>query len=465
MRPHEEDSTGAQTHTHSAPAQRQVVAMWPGGSVTRELPPGGRLTIGRSTRCDVAVDHPSVSREHAVFHGGPPLAIEDLGSTNGTGINGVRAARGPRALEGGEVITIGAAVLVVCGAPLDDAAGPKGDGGASRARGAGPVVVDPAMKEVHRIAELVAKGPLSVILLGETGAGKEIVAGAIHRASPRARSAFVRVNCAALPEPLLESELFGHERGAFTGATQTKPGLLESAHGGTVFLDEIGELPLAMQAKLLCVLETREVTRVGALRPRLVDVRFVAATNRDLAALVRDGGFRQDLYFRLNGITLTVPPLRSRTTEIAPLANAFVAAACRDAGRPELPLADDALARLRSHPWPGNVRELRNVIQRAVALCTGDRIEAAHLALEAPLPEAPPTARSGLPTIPAPPLRDEARGAASAVERQRIADAIERCGGNQTRAAKMLGISRRTLVTRLTEYGFARPLKGASEEE
>ena len=460
MRPHEEDLTGAQTHTHSGPAARQVVAMWPGGSLSRELPPGARLTIGRSTRCDIAVDHPSVSREHAVFHGGPPLAIEDLGSTNGTSVNGVRtAARGLHPLDGGEVVTIGAAVLVVCGAPVEPPPPGRRGGLAGRPRELGPVIADSVMKEVHRIAELVAKGTLSVILLGETGVGKEIVAAAIHRASPRASSTFVRVNCAALPEALLESELFGHERGAFTGAAHTKPGLLESAHGGTVFLDEIGELPLAMQAKLLCVLETREVTRVGALRPRQVDVRFLAATNRDLAALVREGGFRQDLYFRLNGISLTLPPLRRRPSEIEPLASAFAAGACREAGRAELPISSEARAWLAAHSWPGNVREMRNVMQRAVALCTGDTIEVHHLAPELAFEAPPPTTRRAASA----PLRDAARSAADAVERQRIAETMERCGGNQTRAAKLLGISRRTLVTRLSEYGFARPLKGATE--
>jgi DNA-binding NtrC family response regulator len=324
------------------------------------------------------------------------------------------------------------------------------------------VVVDPAMKEIHRVAELVAKGSLSVILLGETGVGKEVVAAAIHRASPRASLPFVRVNCAALPEALLESELFGHERGAFTGATQTKAGLLETAHGGTVFLDEIGELPLGMQAKLLHVLESREVTRVGAVRPRTVDVRFLAATNRDLAARVKDGAFRQDLFFRLNGICLTIPPLRKRPSEIGPLARELTLVACGEVGREELAISDAARAWLASHDWPGNVRELRNVMHRAVALCTGDVIEVAHLVPEIGFTTIPAPA----PTEPSPtPMKEAAQRAASAAERERIADAMDRCGGNQTRAAKMLGISRRTLVSRLTDYGFARPLKGAIDDE
>jgi transcriptional regulator with PAS, ATPase and Fis domain len=281
----------------------------------------------------------------------------------------------------------------------------------------------------------------------------------------------VGVNCAALPDALLESELFGYERGAFTGAVQAKPGLLEIADGGTLFLDEIAELPLPMQAKLLRVLESREVTRVGGLRSRSIDVRFVCATNRDLLSLVRTAAFRQDLYFRLNGISLVIPPLRQRKTEIPPIVRTFLDEACREAGRASMAITDDAMARLVAHDWPGNVREVRNVIERAVTLCTGGTIDLHHLP--------PPESGFGQPggidaaqraTVPVPPqpsappeaalgLHEAARRAAQSIERRRIAEAMERCGGNQTRAAQLLRISRRTLVARLTEYGFARPLK------
>jgi len=333
----------------------------------------------------------------------------------------------------------------------------------------------------------VAKGELSVILLGETGTGKDVIADAIHRRSARAAEPYVRLNCAALPDALLESELFGYERGAFTGAMQAKQGLMEVADGGTLFLDEIGELPLAMQAKLLRVLENREITRVGGLRSRSIDLRIVCATNRDLAALVRSGAFRQDLYFRLNGITLVIPPLRARRAEIVPLARALIVDACRVAGRPPLAFSENALRALEEHPWPGNVRELRNAIDRAVTLCTGEIVDVHHLTppesvFEDPRPSAPsPPDRATTPFLPsrvasssAPPapttpmppapagmgLYDDARRAAQSLERRRIAEAMERCGGNQTRAAELLQISRRTLVARLTEYGFARPLKG-----
>jgi two-component system response regulator AtoC len=332
------------------------------------------------------------------------------------------------------------------------------------------------------MVELVAKGDLSVILLGETGSGKDVLASAIHRRSMRASASYVGVNCAALPGALLESELFGYERGAFTGAVQAKPGLLEVADHGTLFLDEIAELPLTMQAKLLRVLESREVTRVGGLKTRSIDVRFVCATNRDLVSLVRSGAFRQDLYFRLNGISVLIPPLRQRRAEIQPLARTFIAEACRDANRSALSITEQALAALETHSWPGNVRELKNVIERAVTLCTSAVIDVHHL----PPPESGFGESSGLAgppswavqtldgsqrtTVPVPPstevtpeatlgLHEAARRAAQSIERRRISEAMERCGGNQTRAAEMLRISRRTLVARLTEYGFARPIK------
>jgi DNA-binding NtrC family response regulator len=419
-----------------------------------------------------------VSREHAVFHGGRPIEIEDLGSTNGTTVGGIRVPKGSRvAIERGQVVAIGAAVLVVHGAAEAAVPPPRRPPAPAAGRQAqeGPpiVVADEAMRELHRIVDLVAKGDLSVVLLGETGTGKDILADALHRRSPRAAAAYVRLNCAALPENLLESELFGYERGAFTGAVTAKPGLLEIADGGTLFLDEFAELPLPVQAKLLRVLENREITRVGGLRSRHVDVRFISATNRDLAAQVRAGAFRQDLYFRLNGITLTIPPLRSRRSEIKPLAREFIREACRRVSRPELAMTDQAFAFLEGQSWPGNIRELKNSIDRAVTLCTGDIIDIHHLAPSESTfaPASHPAAQDHLsfqvpssPTLPdlsSPDLglHEDARRATRELERRRIAEAMERCGGNQTRAAQLLRISRRTLVARLTEYGFARPLK------
>jgi transcriptional regulator with GAF, ATPase, and Fis domain len=454
--------------------------MWPGGSAVKELPPASTLTVGRSRKCDLCIDHPSVSREHATFYAGNPVTIEDLGSTNGTSIAGIRIGKRARVpIERGQVIAIGAAVIVIRSAlESDPPPAPQNRGGARGENGAPSViVVDEGMRELYRVVDLVGKGDLSVILLGETGAGKDVIADAIHRRSTRGQAAYVRVNCAALPDALLESELFGYERGAFTGAVQAKPGLLEVADGGTLFLDEIAELPLVMQAKLLRVLESREVTRVGGLKSRSIDVRFICATNRDLVSLVKGGAFRQDLYFRLNGISLVIPPLRQRRPEIAPLAQAFIVQACRDAGRRQVPITSEAMRQLEAYDWPGNVRELRNVIERAVTLCTGPAIDLHHL----PPPELSFTGSldsTQRATVPAPidgntisgydptpiGLHDAARRAAQSIERRRIAEAMDRCGGNQTRAAQLLRISRRTLVARLTEYGFARPLKKRAPE-
>ena len=293
------------------------------------------------------------------------------------------------------------------------------------------------------MVDRIAPGGISVLLLGETGVGKEVVAEAIHRRSPRARAPFVRLNCAAFSESLLESELFGHERGAFTGAAEAKPGLLETAGGGTVFLDEVAEMPLAFQAKLLRVLEERAVRRVGGVASRPLDARFVAATNRDLQADVASGRFRRDLFFRIAGATITVPPLRERKEEIAPLARLFAEQASAQVGRAAPSLTEAALARLESDPWPGNVRELRNVIERAVLVCSGARIEETDL---------PP---KGGPAPAAPAAASHDPGG----EPQKIADALQRCAGNQSKAAKLLGISRRTLINRLDQYGLARPQK------
>ena len=251
-----------------------------------------------------------------------------------------------------------------------------------------PAPIDPlvapgsAMQRVHHLIDRVAPSLLSVLILGETGVGKELLAETIHRRSPRAARPFLRLNCAALSETLIESELFGYERGAFTGATQAKAGLLETADQGTVFLDEVGELPLTTQTKLLRVLEDRQVLRVGGLRAQPIDVRFVAATNRDLEAEVARGTFRQDLFFRLNGITLELPPLRERTDEIEGLARRFLAEASGRIGVPAPRLPAAILDLLRRYAWPGNIRELRNVMERAALLCDGPELAPAHLPME-----------------------------------------------------------------------------------
>jgi len=309
----------------------------------------------------------------------------------------------------------------------------------------GPVIVsEPKMVELYRLARRAAASSVSVLLRGETGSGKEVLAEAIHRASARRDKPLLRLNGAAFSENLLESELFGYEKGAFSGAVQSKPGLLETAHGGTVFLDEVGELPLPVQAKLLRVLEDGQILRVGAVKPRQVDVRFISATHKDLLRESQRGTFRADLFYRLNGLGLNIPPLRQRPSEIEALALHFLARSTLAAGETERPrLSAAALAHLRAYPWPGNVRELRNVIQRAVLLTSGAR------ELGAEDLELPTVADDDPPEAPA-----KASDATDEAERQKLLRALEQCDGNQSRAARLLGISRSTLIRRLQLHGL-----------
>jgi transcriptional regulator with PAS, ATPase and Fis domain len=423
----------------------RILVFWDGGSASRQLPARGSVSFGRSTECDVSIEHASVSRRHAVLHVGADLRIEDLGSSNGTRVSGKRVIpRTPTLVVAGEVVEIGGARVLI--------EHPK-TAPVPRATAAPPAVVaeDEAMQSAYRLLELVAPSHLNVLVYGETGVGKELAAQALHQRSPRARGPFVRINCAALPEPLVESELFGYEKGAFTGANTQKLGLLESADGGTVFLDEVAELPAGAQAKLLRAIESREIVRIGALSPRPIDVRFVAATHADLAARVRSGTFREDLFFRLNGASVTIPPLRERKSEIAPLASSFLAHASESMGVGVSSITPDAMAVFLGYAWPGNIRELRNVIERAVAVSGGAPIGRNHL---------PPELLSNVATPPAGSERAPLRAELDAVERRRILDALERCGGHQGRAAELLGISRRTLLSRLDAHGLPRPRKG-----
>jgi transcriptional regulator with GAF, ATPase, and Fis domain len=285
----------------------------------------------------------------------------------------------------------------------------------------------------------------------------------------------LRLNCSSLSETLLESELFGHERGAFTGANQTRAGLFENANGGTVFLDEVGELPLGLQARLLRVIEDRKVRRVGASGERSVDVRFIAATNRDLANEVNAGRFRRDLYYRLSAATLVIPPLRERRREIVPLASRFLTEESARLGRQGTQFAPDAVQWLEQQPWPGNIRELRNAVQRAVLLTSGNVIALEHLrgADMAALASGfvpnvvrePPSTRSSPSSSTSPDEENIAstpanlRGAVDAAEREQIVAALTATGGNQTAAAKRLGIGRRTLIDKMIKLGIPRGRK------
>ncbi|HTV24760.1 MAG TPA: sigma 54-interacting transcriptional regulator, partial [Polyangiaceae bacterium] len=372
------------------------------------------------------------------------------------------------------------------------------------------VGADTGLKPVMEQIELVARSDTPVLILGETGAGKEAMAETVHQRSPRRAGPFLLLNCAALSETLLESELFGHEKGAFTGAHSTKAGLLESTGGGTVFLDEIGELSLGTQAKLLRVLEERSVMRVGATKPRRIDVRFVTATNRDLTREVRAGRFRGDLYYRISGLVVRIPPLRERPTEIEPLARHFLTEFSTQMGQHIPELEAGAIEALHAYDWPGNVRELKNVMERAVLLAGSGAVTREHVLPEPTLfsdaagaggllasgmddldestavitrprefmGNNPASSRrrslrppeSGRPRSSAPgsvrgsqiPASSRPRGGEGSTDeekRDKLIRALEACGGNQTRAAEMLGISRRTLINRLDRWKLPRPQK------
>ncbi len=304
----------------------------------------------------------------------------------------------------------------------------------------------PAMREVHKLIGLAAPSDATVLIAGETGTGKEEVARALHRHGPRARRPLVAVNCAAIPAELLESELFGHVRGAFTGAVNPRVGRFKEADGGTLFLDEIGDMTLAMQAKILRVLQDRVVTPVGASAPVTVDVRIVAATHRDLIAMVKAGAFREDLFYRLNVVRVALPPLRERGADILVLAEHFL----RQLGPEPSPkrLSPAAAQALLAHPWPGNVRELRNVLHGAVVTVRGSVLDAADLSL--PVAAAPPGTPETLDALLALPWAE----ATARLERALLDRALRAAAGNRAEAARRLGIHRQLLYAKLKEHGL-----------
>jgi transcriptional regulator with PAS, ATPase and Fis domain len=313
---------------------------------------------------------------------------------------------------------------------------------------------DPTLLLELETALSAADTDATILVHGESGTGKELVAGAVHRASPRADKPFVALNCAAVPENLIEAELFGHVRGAFTGAVSTREGHIQSAHGGTLFLDEIAELPIHLQVKLLRVLVEGEIRPVGAPRNIPVDIRFVSATSRDLTKLIAEGRFREDLFHRLNVVPILVPPLRDRPSDIRPLARHFAERLARRLGVPAIALTEPALAALEAYEWPGNVRELENAIERAFVLSDGTGT----------LTEADLDDRFGAPAAePVGPELDAPRGAddlrlkprLDELERQLIRQALEKTGGNRGRTADVLGISPRALLYKLKEYGLS----------
>ena len=543
---------------------------------------GQEVTFGRSRAATVSVDHEKVSRMHArLKREGDALTIEDLGSRNGTRVNGERIV-GPAAVVPGDELALGPLSIVVgrstrvrrvqrgvadhatmearllaeldravryrrslalamvrlagADAAIDGAAERLAEavrpmdlvaefGGAElaillpeldrdaavrelerladeahqagasatwavaiapedgserdaliavareglrssrRGRPASPppvtadgdvVVVDAAMRRVYQLVDRIAATGLTVLILGETGVGKEVVAEMIHRRSPRASGPLVKLNCAAVAESLLEAELFGHEKGAFTGADKRRVGFFEAASGGTLFLDEIGEMPAELQAKLLRVLERKAVTRIGGTAEVPVDVRVVVATHRDLDADSKSGRFRQDLYYRIAGFTLVVPPLRDRKSEIVPLAERFATRFAAELGVPTPAITEAAQAALCAYDWPGNIRELKNAIDRALVMAGDGPITPAELPEKLFAGERD-DAGTGVET---------ARGVRTRlaeVERSAIAAALDECGGNQTHAARKLGLSRRALIYKMERYGFKPPPVSADQ--
>ena len=546
-----------------APRAFLVITIDDGGSRVVDLPEGIDVTFGRSRGATITLDSEKVSRMHArVRRTGDVIEVEDLGSRNGTRVNGDKV-EGPRRLSTGDEVTVGP-ILAVVGVtsglrrssaiadvtagearlaaevdrsvryhrpvtvamirtasdaildqverairPMDLIAEDAGDdylvilpelgredgeaavqrlldfaraanvqataatalcpddgttvetligvlraglrtGRVPRApapKGT-PIVFDPAMQRAYTLVERIADTSMTVLILGETGVGKELVCEAIHQRSSRRDRPLIKLNCAALPESLLESELFGYERGAFTGADKRKVGFFEAADGGTLFLDEIGDMPLPLQAKLLRVLERKVITRVGGTSEVATDARLIAATHRNLDADVRAGRFRQDLLFRIGGFTIAVPPLRDRPSEIIPLAEHFVRTAAAEQARIPPTLSDDARDALAGYDWPGNVRELRNALERALVLAT-DTITAADLPerLHDASHRVRPPVASGA----------DVRGQLAEVERAAIVAALDAESGNQTRAARRLGLSRRALIYKMEKYGLKPP--------
>jgi two-component system NtrC family response regulator len=304
---------------------------------------------------------------------------------------------------------------------------------------AGVITRDPSLLKVCRNVEKVAPSDATVILLGESGTGKEILARALHQSSARREKRFMAINCAAIPEALLESELFGYEKGAYTGAFKQTPGKIELAHEGTFFLDEVGDLPMALQAKLLRFLQERVIERVGGRKEIPVDVRIVCATHQNLKKLIEEGRFREDLYYRLSEIVITIPPLRERVGDAALLAHHFKNKFCAHEKRTSLSFSQDALAAIESHPWPGNVREMENCIKRAVIMADGPIISAEDLGLQAAAgPAEPINLRQ---------IRDKA-------EYDALMKALARVNGNVVKAAELLGVSRPTIYDLMNRHGI-----------
>ena len=434
------DPTLSQKQAFEAPWMRRApIIAWPDpAGQTREKELIERVVVGTAPSADVVLTDRAVSRLHAELEPRDDgLWVRDLGSRNGTFVEGIRvlAANVPN----GAKLQLGRTEIAIRYGeqPSPVELWPS-------ARFGGLVGASVAMRELFAKLSRIAQSSASVLIEGETGTGKELAAKALHDASPRASGPFVVIDCAALPETLLEAELFGHAKGAFTGALTARPGAIEEAEGGTVFLDEIGELPLAMQPKLLRVLESRTVRRIGETQHRAVDVRFICATHRDLRTLANNRAFREDLYFRLAVLPLTLPPLRERPGDIPLLVDHLLSS--DDAGV----VSPDLLRDLASRPWFGNVRELRNFLERATTLGAPEALSLA--ASDAARPDEQPWR----PKLPRRwlelPLRDLREQVGALVDQEYLARLLERCDQNVAHAATMAGVNRTYLYRLLAKH-------------
>jgi DNA-binding NtrC family response regulator len=429
-----EERTASATERLQRESTARLVLALPDG---RRVPLGTRvLALGRDARCEVVLADPTVSAVHCrVVPTREGWEIRDAGSANGTRVGGVCV--GVARLEVGTTVTLGRTQLRCIRDPHDDAPAPP--------RGLAAVLVGRSLAMERVRADIARFAPMRfpVLIHGETGSGKELVARLLHERSGRARGPFVAINAGAIAPELVESELFGHERGAFTGAATRRRGVFEEASGGTLFLDELGELPLAQQAKLLRVLETQEVRRVGGEGSAKVDVRIVCATHRDLTARAAEGHFRADLLYRLDVLRVRLPPLRDRPEDLPELARHLMTRIAAEMGRPKS-LDDAAVAALVRYPWPGNVRELFATLSRAAVEAEGERVGLEHLELGV-LPRSEPLAprESGTFTMPLPPpLPRELDGA-------RLLAMVEACRGNLSRVARATGLARSTVRDRV----------------
>ncbi|MBN1769970.1 MAG: sigma 54-interacting transcriptional regulator [Deltaproteobacteria bacterium] len=445
-----EPGTGLGSTAWLTVIHRDVVRMTP-------LPRGARLVLGRDAEAEIRLADEGLSRRHAIFQRRHDrLFLADLGSKNGTFVNGGRV-KGERELRhGDEVRAAGALVHVVLVAQLASPAEPPSPAGGADESGE-TIVAEPCMVQIHEMCSRIAGAFTSVLVLGETGVGKEIVARTIHRASPQRDGPFVALNCSTIPESVAETELFGCEKGAFTGAGERRTGYLEAAHLGTLFLDEVADLPLAVQAKLLRVLDTFRLSRLGSTREIEVDVRFVCATNHDVEERLAAGLLRRDLFYRLSQFVVFVPPLRSRPTEIPLLVASFARRMSQRIGRPAPQFTSEAIRYLVGQPWPGNIRALRNVVERAVVLAGESRI-GKELLVGLMQPERPVARLADQPaavsTAQPPPSATPIDARLRALEEQSLRDALAATAGNQARAARRIGISRRALIHRMAKYGI-----------